>query len=242
MKTRLLISGLLILFVMVIIPAMAQEDDCVEMDIEIESTKNLDWKTCYLEKYASLLIKTSSEEPTDNKIILQKDTFWNYGADCSPTRFFTLINGEENFSKEEYFGDYRILSIHLEEGENEIEIIRAVIIPEFAANEYCLTKSAEPIPEPEPSFFSDEQDQMMREYCETGIRHPDMIGIPQCIKNEPGCGPGPMFVDGICHVIKYEKNRKKSAFGRVLRRRNPSARKKEIKNLPLQPVTLIRVY
>ena len=148
MKTRLLISGLLILFVMILIPAMAQEDDCVEMDIEIESTKNLDWKICYLEKYASLLIKTSSEEPTDNKIILQKDTFWNYGADCSPTRFFTLINGEENFSKEEYFGDYRILSISLEDGENEIEIIRSEI-PGLGANEYCLTEFAESISDSE---------------------------------------------------------------------------------------------
>ncbi len=34
--------------------------------------------------------------------------------------------------------------------------------------------------EPEPPTISDEQDQMLREYCETGIRHPDMIGIPQC--------------------------------------------------------------
>ena len=54
--------------------------------------------------------------------------------------------------------------------------------------------------EPEPPTISDEQQQMIQEYCETGIRHPDMVGIPQCIKNEPGCGPGPMFVDGICKV------------------------------------------
>lgn len=60
--------------------------------------------------------------------------------------------------------------------------------------------------EPEPPTISDEQDKMLREYCETGIRHPDMIGIPQCIKNEIVCGPGSELVDGICHVIKYEKS------------------------------------
>lgn len=119
---------------------MAQEDDCVEMDIEIESNNNLDWTTCYLEEYASLMIKTSSEEPTENKIILQKGTFWNYDVDCSPTRFFTLINGEEIYQQEEYFDSYRILSIPLEKGENEIEIIIATI-PGLTANEYCLIET-----------------------------------------------------------------------------------------------------
>jgi len=37
-------------------------------------------------------------------------------------------------------------------------------------------------PEPEEPTISDEQLQMIREYCETGIRHPDMMGIPQCVK------------------------------------------------------------
>ena len=54
--------------------------------------------------------------------------------------------------------------------------------------------------EPEPPTISDEQERMMREYCETGIRHQDMIGIPQCIKNELVCGPGAELVDGICMV------------------------------------------
>ena len=69
---------LLILFVLVtvlVMPATAQEGNCVEMDIGIESTKSLDWSTCYLEEYSSLSIKTSSEERTDNKIILQKRCF-----------------------------------------------------------------------------------------------------------------------------------------------------------------------
>ena len=58
-----------------------------------------------------------------------------------------------------------------------------------------------PAIEPEPPTISDEQEQMMREYCETGIRHPDMMGIPQCIKNELVCGPRFELVDGICHLV-----------------------------------------
>ncbi len=54
--------------------------------------------------------------------------------------------------------------------------------------------------EPEPPIFSDEQRQMMQDYCETGIRHPDMMGIPQCIK-EPDCGPNTFLKDGVCQVI-----------------------------------------
>lgn len=55
--------------------------------------------------------------------------------------------------------------------------------------------------EPAPPTISDEQQRMIREYCETGIRHPDMIGIPQCIKNKLVCGPNSKLVDGICTVI-----------------------------------------
>ena len=70
-------------------------------------------------------------------------------------------------------------------------------------------RDAPPIPEqmledeePEPPTISDEQDQMIQEYCETGIRHPDMIGIPQCIKNEPDCGPNTFLNEiGVCQVI-----------------------------------------
>lgn len=36
--------------------------------------------------------------------------------------------------------------------------------------------------EPEPPTLPLTQQQMIEEYCKTGIRHPDMIGIPQCIK------------------------------------------------------------
>ena len=43
---------------------------------------------------------------------------------------------------------------------------------------------AENIQEPEP-IISYAQQQMIEEYCKTGIRHPDMMGIPQCIKDEP---------------------------------------------------------
>ena len=68
-----------------------------------------------------------------------------------------------------------------------------------------ITKLPE-LEEPEPPLISDEQQQMIQEYCETGIRHPDMIVIPQCIKNDLVCGPGSELVDGICHVIKYEKS------------------------------------
>ncbi len=55
--------------------------------------------------------------------------------------------------------------------------------------------------EPEPPTISDEQQEMMREYCQTGIRHPDMIGIPQCIKNELVCGPNSELAGKICVVI-----------------------------------------
>jgi len=44
-------------------------------------------------------------------------------------------------------------------------------------------------PELQEPIISDEQRQMMQDYCETGIRHPDMMGIPQCIKDEPICDP-----------------------------------------------------
>ena len=58
------------------------------------------------------------------------------------------------------------------------------------------------ITEPEPPTISDEQRQMMQDYCETGIRHPDMIGIIQCIKeSEPNCGPNTFLKDGVCQVI-----------------------------------------
>ena len=136
MKTRLLIPVLCIFFAMTIIPATAQENNCVEMDVEIESTASMDWTTCYIEEYASLLIKTSSEQSTDIEIVLQKDVFWNYDVDCSPTRFFTLVNGEEIYQHEEYFEDYRILSVPLEKGDHEIEIIIATI-PGMTANETC---------------------------------------------------------------------------------------------------------
>lgn len=56
-------------------------------------------------------------------------------------------------------------------------------------------------PEAKEPHMSDEQHQMMQEYCKTGIHHPDMIGIPQCIKNELVCGPGFKLVDGICHLV-----------------------------------------
>lgn len=127
---------LILLSIIVVIPAMAQEDDCVEMQIKIESTKHLDWDVCYSEHDESLLIDTSSEESNDNKITLQKDIFWNYNLDCSPAPFFTLVNGEEIDAQEEYFDDYRILSIPLEKGENKIEIIMATI-PGLTANERC---------------------------------------------------------------------------------------------------------
>lgn len=42
--------------------------------------------------------------------------------------------------------------------------------------------------EPEPPTLSDEQNQMIRDYCLTGIRHPDMIVIPQCIAPPSGVG------------------------------------------------------
>lgn len=136
METGVLISLLFVFLMMSVIPAMAQENDCVGMEISIESNGILEWETCYLEDYASLLIKTSSAEQTDNKIILEKDVFWNYNLDCSPTRFFTLVNGEEIYQQEEYFDTYRILSVPLEKGENEIEIIIATI-PGMTANETC---------------------------------------------------------------------------------------------------------
>ena len=185
MKTRLLIIILFVFSVIVVIPATAQEYDCVEIDIEIESTKNLDWTTCYLEEYASLLIKTSSEEPTDNKIILQKDTFWNYDVDCSPTPFFTLINGEEIDPQEEYFDDYRTLSIPLEKGENEIEIIIATI-PGLSANEYCLTEPVEPIQNLSEGIVD----------CVEGY----FFNGESCVP-EPDCGPNTLLTDGLCVVI-----------------------------------------
>ena len=60
--------------------------------------------------------------------------------------------------------------------------------------------------EPEPPVISDEQQQMLRDYCLTGIRHPDMIGIPQCIKNELVCGPGYALADGVCQKIITEEH------------------------------------
>ncbi|MCH9657438.1 hypothetical protein K0U27_01870 [archaeon] len=55
--------------------------------------------------------------------------------------------------------------------------------------------------ESEPLIMSDGQQHMIEEYCETGMRHLDMIGIPQCIKNEPICGPNSKLSDGICVAI-----------------------------------------
>jgi|APSaa5957512576_1039674.scaffolds.fasta_scaffold91510_1 hypothetical protein len=52
--------------------------------------------------------------------------------------------------------------------------------------------------------MSYEQQQMMQEYCETGIRHPDMMGIPQCIKNELVCGPGSEYIDGVCEIAAVQ--------------------------------------
>jgi hypothetical protein len=60
------------------------------------------------------------------------------------------------------------------------------------------------INESEPSTMSDEQQQMMQEYCETGIRHPNMMGIPQCIKNELVCGPGSEYIDGVCEIVSVQ--------------------------------------
>ncbi|MCH9657651.1 hypothetical protein K0U27_02965 [archaeon] len=58
-----------------------------------------------------------------------------------------------------------------------------------------------PQEEPKHPIMSDEQQDVMLQYCETGMRHPDMAGIPQCIKNEPSCDPNSELVDGICVVI-----------------------------------------
>ncbi len=181
----------LILFVLgtvFVMPATAQENNCVEMDIEIESTKNLEWSTCYLEEYASLSIKTSSEESTDNKIILQKDVFWNYDSDCSPARFFTLINGEEIYQQEEYFDDYKILHVPLEKGENEVEIIIATI-PGLTANEYCLSEPVEPIPDLSEGIVD----------CIAGL---DFNGTA-CV---PLCGEGTTYANGVCKVITIEQS------------------------------------
>jgi len=70
--------------------------------------------------------------------------------------------------------------------------------------------------ESEPPTMSDEQQQMMWEYCETGIRHPDMMGIPQCAKNVPGCGPGPMFMDGVCSPFDLGNPSKGLVLGLIL--------------------------
>lgn len=63
------------------------------------------------------------------------------------------------------------------------------------------SKMSKIINEPEEPTISGEQQQMMWEYCETGIRHPDMIEIPQCIKNEHTCDPGYEYMKGNCHII-----------------------------------------
>ncbi len=49
--------------------------------------------------------------------------------------------------------------------------------------------SSKIIYEPEPPTMSDEQKKMLQQYCETGVRHPHMEGIPQCIEKEPSCDP-----------------------------------------------------
>jgi len=56
-------------------------------------------------------------------------------------------------------------------------------------------------PEPEPPTITHTQQQMIEEYCKTGIRHPDMRGIPQCIKNEPICDPGSELINGVCNLV-----------------------------------------
>lgn len=128
----------LIIFIsfFIVISAMAQENDCAEMNLQIESSADLDWEICFVEKEMTLKINTLSEQPTENQIILQKDTFWNYHFDCSPREFQSFLNDEYINFKEEYFDDYRILYASLDKGYNEI-LIGIPTIPPNVANDIC---------------------------------------------------------------------------------------------------------
>lgn len=185
MKINLLM--LFVFLVIIVTPVMAQEDDCVEMDIEIESTKNLGWTTCYMEEYASLVIKTSSEESTDIKIILQKDPFWDGDVNCFPPRLLTLINGVENNQQEKDYGNYIIISISLEKGENEIEIVNDLGLG--SSNEYCL-----PVPEPGP-------------ICPAGT----ILMMDSCVISNGTCTEGTTYKNGICQVNEIENRTKSSS-------------------------------
>lgn len=237
MKTRLLILALYMLFTTNTIAVTAQENDCTQMDISIESTGILEWETCYLEDYASLLIKTSSEEQTDNKIILQKDVFWNYDSDCSPTRFFTLVNGEEIYQQEEYFDTYRILSVTLDKGDNEIEIIIATI-PGMTANETCpgldnaFLKSNEVTGSYE---LKDEQgepvclggpDMILNDKCERIGNYDTQTGIP-LVNNKYECDKldGTWYADRKLCDSKYAPVEYRFQFG-------PEPMESEIQNEP----------
>ena len=118
------------------ISAMAQENVCSEIDVEIESSANLIWSVCFIEKDTTLKINTFSEEHTENKIILKKNVFWNYHFDCSPREFDAFLNDKYMHFNEEYFEDYRILYVSLEKGQNEI-LIGIPTLPPNPANSLC---------------------------------------------------------------------------------------------------------
>ena len=105
---------LLISSAITMMPATAQENDCSKIDVEIESSADLDLDVCFIKRDTTLKINTFSGYPTENKIILQKDIFWDYHFDCSPRKFQTFLNDEYVNFKEDYFDDYRILHVSLE--------------------------------------------------------------------------------------------------------------------------------
>lgn len=158
-------------------------DNCEPVDLETEISDGTVLVTCHNTNDRSVMVIVNSQSSNTLQVAIPKKMVYSLmHSNCIPTNdFFVISNGEEIQADIIAKDNVNVVSVKVQKGINEIEIVGAVIIPDPSPDQYCG------IVEGYDKQYLAPLDQIQHGVGSKHIRCNEGLFLIQKINNSPAC-------------------------------------------------------